>query len=282
MHRQHELKIGEPAGQLANGGAGGLQRSAEALPPVGGDQHQAAGRIERSQLRRTERCSSAAPSASSASITVLPVRCTSAAGTPSLSSAARAWAVGAKWIDASRVVSTRFISSGKRLIAVTGAESGFDVTGGNALEIGGERGGKAGHRVALHQQHVGANLPEQRRQPFQHPGGDFGRRLRGGHQVQVVIGLEAEDLQHLVQHGAMLGRHADDALETIRRVLQGLHHRRHLDGLRASPEDAENPDHRSSATARNRSAMVCMVTKRKPRSSTVAKTWRRIRSRTPS
>jgi hypothetical protein len=94
--------------------------------------------------------------------------------------------------------------------------------------------------------------------------------------------MDPEDPEHLVEHRAVLRRDAYQALELLRRRLQRVDHRRHLDRLRPSAEDAEDADHRLVATASSRSANVCMVTKRKPRSSAAANTRRSTASRTPS
>ena len=91
-------------------------------------------------------------------MTVLPVRCTSAAGTPSLSSAVarlrrrsevhRGQPGGQHPVHLLR----------ERLIAVAGAEPGLDVTRGDAFEVSREGGREAGHGVALNQQDVGTDL----------------------------------------------------------------------------------------------------------------------------
>ena len=103
----------------------------------------------------------------------------------------------------------------KRLIPIAGAESRFDVPAGDPLEIGGEGGREARHRVALDQQDVGADLLKQRRKALEHPGSHVSRRLARGHEIEIVIGLEPEDGQDLVEHGAVLGGNADDALEPV-------------------------------------------------------------------
>ncbi len=181
-------------------------------------------------------------------MTVLPVRCTSRGGIPSLSSAARACAVGGKVNRGQPGGQHPVHLFGERLIAVTGAETGFDVTRGNSLEVGGEGGREAGHGVALHQQDVGADLAQQRRQPLQHSRGDVRRAIdRRSSGRDRDRPCRPKTCEHLIEHGAMLGRHADHALEPIGRVLKRLDHRRHLDRLRAGPEDAENPDHRLGA-----------------------------------
>ena len=104
---------------------------------------------------------------------------------------------------------------GKGMVPVAGAQAGLDVARGDALEVGGEGRGEGRHGVALHQQDVGPQLAEQRRQPVEHPGRDARGRLARRHDLEIVVGGEREDIEHLVQHVAVLGRDADDALELV-------------------------------------------------------------------
>ena len=150
---------------------------------------------------------------------------------------------------------------GERLISITGAQTCLDVSRGDSLQVGGKGGGKSGHGVALHQQDVGANLTQQRGKTLEDTRGHVRGRLTRGHEIEVVVGFEVEDGEHLVEHGPVLGRDADQALELLG-ALKSLDDRSHLDRLRAGPEDAEHTDHRPAATVRSCSAMVCIVTKR--------------------
>ena len=47
--------------------------------------------------------------------------------------------------------------------------------------------------------------------PLQHGAGDVGQILPRGHDVEVEIGREPEELEHLVEHLAVLGGDADRA-----------------------------------------------------------------------
>ena len=156
-------------------------------------------------------------------MTVLPVRCTSAAGMPSSSRAARACG-GGREVNRGQPGGQHPVHLlRERLVAVAGAEPGLDVPGGDSLEVGREGGREAGHGVALHQQ--------RRRAGSRRSSGGSRSSTRaatsagdwpGDHQVEIVIGLEPEDIEHLVEHGAVLGGHADDAFEPIGRALQRL------------------------------------------------------------
>ena len=64
------------------------------------------------------------------------------------------------------------------------------------------------------------------------------QRLRGLHQVQVEVRLDEKEVEHLVQHLAMLGRDADvDAEAGV--GLKGAHQRSELDGLGPGAENEQ-------------------------------------------
>ena len=69
--------------------------------------------------------------------------------------------------------------------------------------------------------------------------GDGGEGLAGGHDVEVIVRGATEDLQHAVQHLAVLGGDAAEALD-LRPGGQLLHQGAHLDGLRPGAEDAHH------------------------------------------
>ena len=91
------------------------------------------------------------------------------------------------------------------------------MAGRNALEKGGERGGERRGRVALDQDHVGTHAAQERREAVENAGGDARRRLPGHHEIEVDVGLEIEDFEHLVEHRPVLGGDADQALEPVGR-----------------------------------------------------------------
>ena len=70
--------------------------------------------------------------------------------------------------------------------------------------------------------------------------GDGGKGLPGGHNIQIPIRFDIKDLQHAVQHLAVLGRHAAKALD-LRSGGQLLHQRTHFNCFRPGAENAHNP-----------------------------------------
>ena len=74
----------------------------------------------------------------------------------------------------------------------------------------------------------------------QHAGGNVVEVLPLLHDVEVVVGRDVEDAQHLVEHFAVLSRNAHDGFEFRRVSPEFLDHRRHFYRLRSR---AENQHH---------------------------------------
>ena len=196
---------------------------------------------------------------------------------------ARGRGVGAKCSAAIRVVSTRFISSGNGCQRSPVRRPGLDVPGRNPLEERRQaprrrsswcRPAPGSRRAAP----GGAAAAAGRGCPRRCPAGVCPGTIRS----RSTSALRSKTSSTWSSMRPMLGRHADQALEAVGRGSERAHDRRHLDRLRPGAEDAEDADHRAEAAACSRSASVCMVTNRKPRSTTRAKTLRSTASRTPS
>ena len=101
----------------------------------------------------------------------------------------------------------------------------------------GQRGGEAGRRVAVDQDHVGPLVLEDGLELQKHVARHVEQRLPRPHDRQVVVGSHTEDAQHLVEHLAVLARHGHDGLELLLARLELVDERAHLDCLRAGTED---------------------------------------------
>ena len=81
-------------------------------------------------------------------------------------------------------------------------------------------------------------------QPKEYTGSHVVQVLTLLHDVQVIIRIHSENLQHLIQHLPMLPRYADYCLECFRMLLELLDQRAHLNGLRAGSENKHYLLHR--------------------------------------
>ncbi len=127
-----------------------------------------------------------------------------------------------------------------------GAQARLDVGDLDLGVVGGERRGHGGGGVALHHHPVGPDLVEDRLQGLQGQGAEAGERLVGPHHVQVMVGADVEEAEHLVEDMPVLAGDADDRLE-VRGSLQGVHHRRHLYRLGAGAEHRQDFLHQDCA-----------------------------------
>ena len=107
----------------------------------------------------------------------------------------------------------------------------------NLAVEGGEGGGHRGRRVAVDQHDIGFHFVQDIPHAGQHPGGDVIQVLSLFHDVQVIVGLHPENLQHLVQHLPVLAAYADKGFELFGMLLELLDQRTHLDGLRPGSEN---------------------------------------------
>src|SRR5579859_5868706 len=133
---------------------------------------------------------------------------------------------------------------GEGLPAVASAQSGLDVAdvGARIERCQRRRGNRC--RVTLDQDPIGPFRGQNRLEPRQDRRGNLGWALIVLHHVQVVVGLNAEDAQNLVEHGPMLRRDADAAVDTVWVPRQFQDHRPQLDRLGARPKDGQDLQHR--------------------------------------
>ena len=88
----------------------------------------------------------------------------------------------------------------------------------------------------MHEDDIRRDLLQNRFQPVEDGRGDIEQRLSVLHNVQIVVRLNTENLQHLIQHPAVLGRNADNGPEggTLSQFQdQGAH----FDGFRPGAEN---------------------------------------------
>ena len=115
----------------------------------------------------------------------------------------------------------------------------LDMPDGDLLIERGERGCEGRRGIAVDQDHVGLLILQHRCQPLQDVAGDAVQGLAVLHDVQIMIGLDLECLQHAVQHLSVLGADADDALQ-LGMLFDRVDDRCHLDGLRPGAENTHD------------------------------------------
>ncbi len=115
----------------------------------------------------------------------------------------------------------------------------------------GQRGGEGRGRVALHEHPIRTQIGIDLGDALQHRGRDVSKALTRAHQIEVAIGADGEQVEHLVQHLAVLRGHADQGGDAGR-FGEPAHDGRHLDRLGAGAEDRQDAhaSHPAAGTAR--------------------------------
>jgi hypothetical protein len=93
---------------------------------------------------------------------------------------------------------------GERLILVVGAQPRLHMPERDFVIECGKRGDEGGGRIALRQHDLGGRLAQYPVQPLQRAQRNLGQRLARGHNIEVYIGRQVEQAQHLVEHLAVL------------------------------------------------------------------------------
>ncbi|EKD97403.1 MAG: hypothetical protein ACD_23C00945G0003 [uncultured bacterium] len=86
---------------------------------------------------------------------------------------------------------------------------------GNLLVIRGQTGSKGGGGIAMHQHDVGLELAEHAFHTLQDGSSHVSQVLPGLHDVEVKVWLDGKQVQHLVQHLAVLGSNAESGVKTF-------------------------------------------------------------------
>ena len=118
-----------------------------------------------------------------------------------------------------------------------GAQPCLHMSDGYLLVEGCQGCGRTGCGVSMYQHNVWLRLFQYVTHACQHAGCHVIEVLTLLHDVQVVVGLYVKDAQHLVEHLAVLTRHANLCLKVGVVFLKGFHQWSHLDGFRPGAED---------------------------------------------
>ncbi|MNG93490.1 hypothetical protein D3C79_524590 [compost metagenome] len=234
MHRVHHVNIREVARGLYQRLADALEAVAEVFPTVAGDQHHAAVLIEELELlfelgfelRALQLAHHFQQRIDHRVARGVDVR----AGDAFLEQVVTRVRGRCEVQRGDRASQATVAFFGPRRIQVVGAQAGFDVGNRDLLVVGREAGRQGRRRIAVDQDHIRLELCQDRLEPLQDCRGDIGQVLTWLHDVQVIVRRDLEQLQHLVEHLAVLAGHAYARLEAI--VLSQVEGQRcHFDGL---------------------------------------------------
>ena len=142
--------------------------------------------------------------------------------------------------DAARELAVHFLR--ERAVDIVGAEACLHMAHGNLVVVGSQRSGKGGGSIAMHQHDVRLLLLQDLVQAHHGLGGNVKEGLSCGHDIQIVVRFDLEEVQHLVKHIPVLGRHRHHGGDFLRVLLKLQHDGCHLDGLRAGAEYSHHLD----------------------------------------
>ena len=143
--------------------------------------------------------------------------------------------------DGTGQLAVHFFREGR--IDVPCPQTGFDVAYRDLLVVRGQGAGKGRRRVAMDQDQVGLFLGQDVFQAHEGLGRNVVQRLPLGHDIQVIVRCNLEEIQYLVEHLTVLGRNGDDGLDPVGMFLQFQYDRGHLDGFRPRTEYSHYLDH---------------------------------------
>ncbi|MNZ72620.1 hypothetical protein D3C78_910010 [compost metagenome] len=123
-------------------------------------------------------------------------------------------------------------------VEVAGAQTCLNMGYRDLLIVGRQRCAEGGGGVSVNQNNVRLERGENRFHALQDSGGYIGQILARLHDVQIEVRLNPEQVEHLIEHFAMLAGNTHLGVETIV-CSQGKSERCHLDGFGTSAEDAE-------------------------------------------
>ena len=125
------------------------------------------------------------------------------------------------------------------VVQIARAQARLNMADRNFAIIGGNRARHHRGRVALDDHPIGLLLVQNLANLNQSASGQRIERLAGRHQIEIMVRGDARKRQHLIEHFAMLSRHANAAFKA-RIGLQCVHKREQLNRLWPSAENCQN------------------------------------------
>jgi len=140
------------------------------------------------------------------------------------------------------------------------AQPRLDVTDPDALEEADERAEADGRRIALHEDRLRLLGLHDVPQPVETSVRDVVQRLSGRHDLEVVRGLEVEDVEDSVDEFVVLPGQNESRLDLRAAGHEGTHHGRHLDRLRPC---ADHDQDAGRGVAHGASPPPCRICRRR-------------------
>ena len=141
----------------------------------------------------------------------------------------------------------------ERLQHIAGAQARFHVAHRNLAIKRTKRAAECGGGIALHEDHAGLLIRQNRFEPGQNSGCRLEKRLARQHDVEVDIGTNLESRQHLVQQAAMLRGYTDPDIKLGCMFSQVKYNGTKLDCFRPGAENKKETPHACSEPA----AAIC-------------------------
>ena len=129
----------------------------------------------------------------------------------------------------------------KRVLQIAATQPGLDVGDRDPGVKGRQRSGEGRCRVALHDDQVRPICGEATGHLLEHAAGQLGKRLIGAHQIQIDVGRDLEQGQHLVEHLPVLRGRDHGRLEELGLSSQGENEWHELEGFRPRAQHDRDP-----------------------------------------
>ena len=125
-----------------------------------------------------------------------------------------------------------------RRIFIAGTQTSLHMAYRNLCIEGCQSASKGRRGVTMYKHHIRLSLFHNRLQAHQRTRSHIVQRLAGGHNVQIIVRLNTEQVEHLIQHFAMLCSNSNNRLDIFRILAHCQHQRTHFNSFRTSSENS--------------------------------------------
>ena len=142
--------------------------------------------------------------------------------------------------DAARQTAVHLLR--ERRILIVRAQTSLDVADSRLMVISRKCTGKCRRRISVNEHDIRFFLRQDLVKAHHSPRRDIKKRLASRHDVEIMIRLDMEEVEHLIEHFAVLGGNGHYRFNRLRVLLELQDNRSHLDGLRTRAEDSHDLD----------------------------------------